>query len=216
MSRFVGLDPATSTGIVALDTEGNVLLAKVLSGSGATTARKIRMLHDEVFRHLKPDDEVCIEGFAMDAHDINKVSSGNNWAARLATDRKVGSFVVAEPSLLKKFVNVSEWIGVKGNKTRLKGPEVKKLVMAAVEVHWGYSAISNDISDAYVLARIAEAVHVVRNGKDIQDYLPYQREVIETILDPVSKKKKAKDKKAAKAIAKINKTKPPIQQASLF
>lgn len=210
------MDPATSTGFVALDTSGNVLLAKVLTGSGSTTARKIRLLHDEVYRHLKPDDEVCIEGFALDSFDTNKVSSGSNWAARLATDRKVGAFIVAEPSLLKKFVNVSEWTGVKGSMTRLKGPEVKKLVMAAVESHWGYSAVSNDISDAYVLARIAEAVFEVRNGRSTQDYLPYQREVIETIMDPVSKKKKAKDKKAAKAIAKVNKTKPPIQQASLF
>lgn len=214
--RFVGVDPATSTGFVALDTDGNVLLAKVLTGSGATTTRRIRLLHDEVFRHLHPDDEVCIEGFALDAFDTNKVSSGNNWAARLATDRKVGAFVVAEPSLLKKFVNVSEWTGVKGKKIRLKGPEVKKVVMAAVETHWGYPAVSNDISDAYVLARIAEAVHDVRNGFSILGYPTYQQEVIQTIMDPDSKKKKAKDKKATKALAKINKSKPPIQQASLF
>lgn len=193
--RFVGIDPATHTGFVALDKDGNLLRAKEITGIKADTPRMIRTLHDEVYRHLLDEDVVAIEGFALDAQDTNKVSSGCNWAARLATDRMIGSFISPRPNQLKKFVNVSEWIGEKGSKTRLKGEAAKKLVIDAVAAHWGYTAATDNIADAYVLARIAKAVYEFRNGiSRLTDYPIYQQEVITAIIEPPSKAKKSKPK----------------------
>lgn len=190
-TRFVGIDPASRTGFVALDLNGKVLLAKEITGSGSTSVRKIRTLANEIFQHLRPNDVVSIEGFALDARDTNKVSSGNGWAARMAVDRVGLTYIVPPPMQLKKFVNVSNWVGEKGSKKRLDGKTVKKLVMAAVYEHWGFKAATDNIADAFVLAKITEAVHKVKNGYPIENYPDYQQEVIIAILNPEKKKKRA-------------------------
>lgn len=187
--RHVGIDPATNTGWVVLDEHGNLLRAKELTGVKSDTPHMIRTLHDEIWRQLQPDDNVAIEGFALDAKDTNKVSSGCNWAARMATDRKVGGFISPRPSQLKKFVDVSEWTGVPGSKKRLPGKAVKKLVIDQVEARWGFKPATDNIADAYVLARIAEAVYDVKNGQVLNCYPEYQQEVIMAIIDPTTVKK---------------------------
>lgn len=196
--RHVGIDPATHTGFVAIGPDGKLIGWIELVGKGETAAARINMIFNEVYRYLKPDDDVCIEGFAMEAKfDTNKVSSGFNWGARLATDRKVGSFISATPNQLKKFVNVSEWEGEPGSKVKLDGKAVKRRVMAAVEDHWGDKPPTENIADAYVLARIGEAVYRVRNGEmTLDDFqLDYQREVIWSIVDPAGYKANEKTKK---------------------
>ena len=187
--RFIGIDPATHTGFVARDQDGTLLRAKEITGVQADTPRMVRTLHDEILRHLKPEDVVSIEGFALDAQDTNKVSSGCNWAARMATDRVIGSFISPRPNQLKKYVNVSEWVGEPGSKKRLKGKAAKQLVVDAVYDHWGYRATTDNIADAYVLSMIAEAVYRVRNGQQLNVYPVYQQEVIMAIIDPSTVKK---------------------------
>jgi crossover junction endodeoxyribonuclease RuvC len=216
--RFVGIDPASHTGFVALDENGEILRVKELTGSGDSDASKMRTLHDEVYRHLKPDDMVAIEDFALDAYDTNRVASGYNHASRMATDRVVGSFMKVGTGQLKKFVNVSEFEGDKGSKTRLKGEAVKRLVIAAVEQHWDFETANNNIADAYVLARIMEAVHVVRNGKSILSYPAYQRDVINYLLDPAAAKaaKKTKSKKSRSNASAAGKRGPKTEQTLLF
>lgn len=189
--RFVGIDPATRTGFVALDPSGSVLKAKEITGAGSTSVRKIRSLANEIYLHLGSQDEVCIEGFALDARDTNKVSSGNGWAARMAVDRAGLKYIEATPGQLKKFVNVSNWIGEKGSKKRLDGKTVKKLVIASVHEHWGFEAVTDNIADAFVLAKIMEAIYKVKNGYPIENYPAYQQEVIMSILHPEKKKKRA-------------------------
>ncbi|MNJ60475.1 hypothetical protein D3C77_562100 [compost metagenome] len=126
--------------------------------------------------------------------DTNKVSTGYNWAARLATDRKVGTFISATPNQLKKFVNVEEWEGEPGSKVRLESKEVKRRVIAAVEEHWGVKPRTENIADAYVLARIAETVCNVKRGQALSCYPKYQQEVIMAIIDPSTVKKPKKPK----------------------
>lgn len=189
--RHVGIDPATHTGFVAIGPDGKLIGWTEFVAKGASPPARINMILNEVYRHLKPDDDVCIEGFAMEAqYDTNKVSSGFNWGARLATDRKVGGFISATPNQLKKFVNVAEWEGEPGSKVKLDGKEVKRRVMAAVESHWGDKPRTDNIADAYVLARIAEAVYNVKRGEELDAYPKYQQEVIMAIIDPAAAKKK--------------------------
>ncbi|MEK5005584.1 MULTISPECIES: hypothetical protein [unclassified Paenibacillus] len=125
----------------------------------------------------------------------------------MATDRKVGGFISATPNQLKKFVNVAEWEGEPGSKVKLDGKEVKRRVMAAVESHWGDKPRTDNIADAYVLARIAEAVYNVKRGEELDAYPKYQREVIMAIIDPGSvKKQKPKPKPKPKTTKRRGKT----------
>lgn len=196
MTRFIGIDPATHTGFVAIGPDGKLIGWTEFVGKGDTPASRINMILNEVYRHLKPDDNVCIEGFAMEAkYDTNKISSGFNWGARLATDRKVGTFISATPDQLKKFANVSQWEGVPGQKVKLSTKAVKRRVIDAVESLWGDRPPTDNIADAYVLARIAEAVNDVKCCADnLGDYPPYQQDVIMAIIDPSTVKKTKKSK----------------------
>lgn len=218
--RFVGLDPATNTGFAALDGNGEVLTAKVLTGTkGGSTERKVMTLHDEVMRHLRPTDAVAVEWFALNARDTNKASSGNNWGARLAAERvcKNGIFISPLPGSVKDFVNVSEWEGEKKTKdnpkgkTRVSGDALKDKVRQGVREHWGLIYESYDINDAIVLAHISRAVWRIRNGVDTyQDYYEYQRIVLFMHCEPekytaLKKKEKSKPKLRTQILKEIEK-----------
>jgi crossover junction endodeoxyribonuclease RuvC len=97
------------------------------------------------------------------------------------------------PNAVKKFVNVSGWEGEVGSKKRLTGPQKKRAVMNATYEHFGFEHKSDNVVDAYILARIALEIWVGR-GCELQLLYPYQAEVIETILNPETKPKKKKAK----------------------
>ncbi|MFC3768311.1 hypothetical protein [Paenibacillus sp. GCM10012303] len=190
---FVGIDPATETGLVEIGEDGKLIGWIELKAIGKTPAARLNDNLNNIYRLLKRDSKVCIEGFALEAKfDTGKVSSGFNWAARLAIDRKVGQFDSATPNQLKNFVSVAEWEPDPerpGRKRKLEGKEVKRRVQAAVEAHWGHKPPTSNIADAYVLARISEALWRLRQGqRELGDYPDYQRDVLHAILDPAGYK----------------------------
>ncbi|MDT2285730.1 hypothetical protein P7H17_05960 [Paenibacillus larvae] len=68
--RFVGIDPSTKTGFVALDQFGNVIKAKELTGINRPDPIRMITLVDEIMDHIQPGDQVFIEGFAHAAKGI--------------------------------------------------------------------------------------------------------------------------------------------------
>lgn len=182
--RFVGIDPSTKTGFVALGPGGEVLRAKELTGiSDADPKRMVTLIH-EVISHVKPRDIICIEGFPFDTQRAMFAGGLHHGIRNELFKRKMPYYEVA-PNAVKKFVNVTGWVGEPGNKRRLKGPEKKKVVMAAVKEHFNFEHKSDNVVDAYILARIAQ--EVCMDGTVLR-YLPkYQAEVIKKVLDPEGK-----------------------------
>jgi crossover junction endodeoxyribonuclease RuvC len=185
--RFVGIDPSTKTGFVALDECGNVLRVKELTGVGDIDPRRMSTLIDEVITHIQPGDVICIEGFPYDTQRA-MFAGGLHWGIRNELfKRKLKYFEVA-PNAVKKFVNVSGWTGEKGSMTRLTGKAKKKAVMDAVILHYGFQSKSDNIVDAYILAQIAQELWIEVNHFRL---LPsYQAEVVQSILCPEPKKTK--------------------------
>jgi crossover junction endodeoxyribonuclease RuvC len=102
--------------------------------------------------------------------------------------RKLPYYEVA-PNAVKKFVEVTGWIGEKGSKERLTGPQKKRAVMKAVFEHYGFEHKSDNVVDAYILARVALEIWNEKNS--LNPFLPtYQAEVIQAILEPPKKKAK--------------------------
>jgi crossover junction endodeoxyribonuclease RuvC len=192
--RFVGIDPSTKTGFVALDTNGDVLRAKELTGVGDKDPRRMITLIDEVVAHLLPGDFICIEGFPYDTQKAMFAGGLHHGIRNEMYKRKLNYYEVA-PNTVKKFVNVSGWEGEKGNKIRLTGPQKKKAVMKAAAEHFGFIHKSDNVVDAYILAEIARCLFHEFNGKPIVKF-SYQQEVIQTIIEPPSKEKKPKKKKS--------------------
>jgi crossover junction endodeoxyribonuclease RuvC len=195
--RFVGIDPSTKTGFVALDEEGEVIRAKELKGVGSEDPKRMSTLIDEVYAHLKPGDIICIEGFPFDTQRAMFAGGIHHGIRNVLYKLKLNYYEVA-PNAVKKYVAVTGWTGEVGSKKRLTGKEKKKAVMEAVQHHFDFEHNSDNIVDAYILAQIAKELWTVCNGvfSPINEgYLPsYQAEVLRSILSPEPKKKEKKVK----------------------
>ncbi|MCM3411482.1 hypothetical protein [Metabacillus litoralis] len=184
--RFVGIDPSTKTGFVALDEHGQVLVQKEITGIGSVDPKRMRTMIVDIMSHIKEDDVIAIEGFGFASQQAVQ-NGGIGWGIRMALDGRKVNYIEVAPNAVKKFVNVSGWTGEKGNKKRLTGPQKKKSVMDAVYQHYGFKHKSDNVTDAYILAQIAMGYFVALETESIS--LPiYQSQVIDTIFNPPKKK----------------------------
>lgn len=177
--RFIGIDPSTKTGFVALDESGQVLRAKELTGVGKEDPKRMVTLIDEVITHVKPNDIICIEGFPYSTQRA-MFAGGLHHGIRNELYKRGLSYYEVAPNAVKKFVNETGWVGEKGSMVRLKDKEKKKAVMKAVYEHFLFEHKSDNVVDAYILARIAQEIWMEKN---VLRLLPsYQAEVIQKIL----------------------------------
>lgn len=188
--RFIGIDPSTKTGFVALDEHGEILTQKEITGIGSVDPKRMRTMIVDVMSHIKEDDVIAIEGFGYASQQAVQ-NGGIGWGIRMALDGRKMNYIEVAPNSVKKYVNVSGWTGEPGSKKRLTGPEKKKAVKNAVMLHFGYSHKSDNVIDAFILAQIALSHFVVQETETIQ-LLNYQAEVIDTIINQPKKKAKAK------------------------
>jgi len=173
--RFVGIDPSTKTGFVALDETGQVLKAKELTGVGAVDPKRMITLIDEIIEHIQKDDFIVIEGFGFASQQAIQLG-GIGWGIRMALARRGFTYTEATPTQLKKFASG-------------KGNTKKDELAVHIYKNFGFEHASDNVRDAYVLAEIALALKLNRVKR------AYQSEVYEAILNPKPKvKKKAKAK----------------------
>ncbi|WP_036718247.1 hypothetical protein [Paenibacillus harenae] len=199
MKRYVGIDPSTTTGFVAMDEQGNVLRQKDLTGVGNADPMRITTLISEIMDHIHPGDVVCIESPATHAKGQGVgFMWGLAYGIRGALFRRGIKYYDVAPTALKKFCDASRHrFDAEGNKL-----DSKAAVADGVYEHFGYTHPSNNVIDAYVLAQIAYAIATPDElGRE-----DYQTEVIETVLKPAHEKKAEKaaanKKKKARAAAK--------------
>lgn len=178
--RFIGLDPSTKTGFVALDENGQVLRAKELTGIGDKDPYRMITLIDEVMAHMQKGDIITIEGFGFATQQGIQLG-GIGWGMRMSLTRRGFKYYEVAPNAVKKFVGVTGFTGEVGNKKRLTGAEKKKAVMKAVKDHYGFSHKSDNVVDAYILAQIARIMYQF-NRPDFIGCPVYQAEVVKSIL----------------------------------
>lgn len=186
--RFVGIDPSTKTGFVVIDEHGQVLREKEITGIGTVDPKRMRTMIIDLMDHIQKDDIIAIEGFGFASQQAVQ-NGGIGWGIRMALDGRKMNYIEVAPNAVKKYVNVSGWVGETGSKKRLTGPEKKKAVKNAVIGHFNYTHKSDNVIDAYILAQIALSHFVVQETDSIQ-IMNYQAEVIDTILNPPKKKAK--------------------------
>ncbi|WP_028589452.1 hypothetical protein [Paenibacillus massiliensis] len=177
MTRFVGIDPSTKTGICILDTNGNVLDAYEIEKEGKDPERMASII-DETISNVEHGDVVAIEGFGFGSGS-GFILGGIGWGMRMELYNRNINYLEVAPSALKKFASG------KGN--------INKDVLA-VEIfkRWEYEHASDNVRDAFVLAQIARAA---RMGTSTTQF---QKDVIQTILAPPEEKAEKKSKKRKK------------------
>lgn len=171
MTRYLGIDPSTKTGIVAIDAAGNVLEAVEVNKTGDDPDRMCRII-DALINLLLPDDILTIEGFSFASKGAFVGQQyGIGWGIRMGLHRAGFSYIEATPSQLKKFATG-------------KGVGKKEDLILPISDRWGFRNKSDNVRDAFVLAQIGRAIH------EPVKLLAYQQDVIEAIRNPKSKKSK--------------------------
>lgn len=122
---------------------------------------------------------ICYEGYAYGSKYRREELGELGCALKLALAFQFPTHVerrihAVAPPTVKKFVTGS-------------GNAHKDKIMLAVFMRWAYEPASNDVADAYTLARIAEALATPEPPE-----LKFQQEVLDTIRNP-PKKTRAKD-----------------------
>ncbi|WP_025720251.1 hypothetical protein [Paenibacillus sp. 1-18] len=176
MTRYVGIDPSTKTGVVILNENGNVeeQLEIVLENGILSSAEQLQEYGREIANYANTPDVVCIEGFSFGSKG-KAVSTqyGIGFAIRFALRDMGIKFIVPTPGQVKKFATGS-------------GSSSKDNMVLPIFKKWGFEHDSDNVRDAFILAQIARSIRL--GGGDTK----YQQEVIQTILaPPVKKKKKA-------------------------
>lgn len=161
--RFVGVDPSTKLGLVILDEAGQVVFEKEIKTTEKQDPQRFIALSESVLLHLQPDDKIMIEGFSYGSKGAGvSTQYGVGWQIRADLVRRGFTYTEVTPSGLKKFASG------KGNtkKDNLVIPIFKK---------WSYESDSDNIRDAYVLARIGMA------QEGLEKLTAYQEDVIKAL-----------------------------------
>ncbi|WP_226000926.1 hypothetical protein [Paenibacillus sp. BJ-4] len=173
MTRYVGIDPSTKTGVCILDADGNVLDALEITADGKDPERMYDIITD-VCENVDYGDVVVIEGFGF-ASQSGFLLGGIGWGIRLNLYERNIKYREAAPSALKKFASG-------------KGNTKKDELAVEIFKRWGFQHGSDNVRDAFVLAKIARSLQMNTNTAKFQD------EVIQAILNPAPKKGKGKVK----------------------
>jgi crossover junction endodeoxyribonuclease RuvC len=152
--RFVGIDPSTFTGFVALDFDGNVIESKVIEGIGKEDPKRMFTMIDRIRDELRKTDVIAIEGFPYASKQAIQLG-GIGWAIRGVLYRSKVDYLDVAPNALKKRVGVTGWEGEKGKKSRLTKDQRKKAVMDGALREFGRFFENDNINDAFVLAHMA-------------------------------------------------------------
>lgn len=112
--RYVGIDPATTTGFVALDEEGNVLVEEDLRGTGkmvpgGISEEQLANLGHSLFNHQKPEDVAVMEN-AAPGTQRGIIMGMIHGVLRYMIHRRKIKPVFLMPNTVKKYVGVTGWI----------------------------------------------------------------------------------------------------------
>lgn len=174
MTRFVGIDPSTKTGIVILNENGEVVTqTEMLLKNGIySTAQELQEYGINIAQFPNTDDLVCIEGFSFGSKGQGvSTQYGVGFSIRFALQNMGIKFLEPTPSQVKKFATG-------------KGNTSKDNMVIPIFKTWKFEHKSDNVRDAFVLAHIARSIRMGTAGTK------YQQEVIQAILAPPEKKKK--------------------------
>lgn len=164
MTRYVGLDPSTQTGIVILDKRGNVVFEKEITTKEKNDPERFIDIRDQVFKRIKKNDKVFIEGFSYGSRGRGvSTQYGVGWVIRTMFVESSIDYIEVTPGQLKKFATG-------------KGNTSKDNMILPIYKRWQYEHNSDNVRDAYVLAQIGRA------ADKFYDTTKFQDEVLKTLF----------------------------------
>lgn len=171
MTRFVGIDPSTKTGLVILDHTGNIIDTMEITSKESDPGRMAAIIN-ETIDNIEPHDVIAIEGFAFGAKgNAVGIQYGLGYGMRIEMYNNCMQYIEVSPTMLKKYASG-------------KGNTKKDELAVHIFKRWGFEHKSDNVRDAFVLAHIARSVRMGTFDTS------YQKEVIQAILAPTESNKK--------------------------
>lgn len=155
--RSMGIDPSTHTGLVLVDSQSGKAMTKALNFPDSKGMYRLELLRNSVQDTLldwQPDIAV-IEGYGYANKYTLALMVEIGVLIRMCLHTSNIPWYIAPPSVLKKYATGS-------------GTAKKPQVAAAVKDRWGFTAPSDDVVDAYVLARLGCDLAVNGVSKDLK------------------------------------------------
>lgn len=161
--RYVGIDPSTVTGLVIIE-NNQVVVETEIKSKIKTDPRRFMDIAYNIVTQLKKGDVVAIEGFSFGSKGQGvSVQYGIGWIIRQELIRNGYKYIEVPPTSLKKFATG-------------KGNTKKEDMVLPVFRKWGYECKTNNIRDAYILAKIAETITTKR------ELLEYEKEALSKLI----------------------------------
>ena len=167
MTVFVGIDPSTKTGLVMLNDKGEAYYKQEikLKNGMNSTAKEIKE-YGKSIAHIIPDGAiVMIEGFSFGSKGKGvSTQYGVGFSIRFALVGRNIPYFEPTPSQVKKFASG-------------KGNTSKDNLIIPLLRHWNFVDPSDNVRDAYILARMSMALK-----KDTL-LTKYQQEVMSNLVE---------------------------------
>ncbi len=182
---FIGLDLSLTTGMVAIDEDDSFNGVK----SWIIKPEK-NMLSDPILRKMSIARQIAVilirPGITKPIIGIEGYSFSK---FGMAESGELGGIVKAElmsvnfeysifpPTSIKKF-------------SCGKGSAKKELMIAAVFKRWAFDTDSNDLADAFAIAKLTRAVYYYKQGDFVDGLTDFQLKLVKNIVDTKIKKVK--------------------------
>lgn len=138
---YIGIDLSTKTGIVQIGEYGNVQLAKEITSNKKDPERMIEIV-ESITEIIEPNSKIAIEGFSYGSRGRGmSFQFGLGYALRIELCKRNIPFLIVTPSQVKKYATG-------------KGNTSKDNMILPIYRNWGFEHNSDNVRDAYVLARI--------------------------------------------------------------
>jgi crossover junction endodeoxyribonuclease RuvC len=161
--RYVGIDPSTKTGLVILNKDGEIINQEEVKSKLKSDPDRFVDLTESILEELHPNDIIAIEGFSYGSSGRGvSTQYGIGWLIRAELFKRGYDYIEVSPSAVKKFATG-------------KGNEKKENMVLPIFKHWQFEHPSDNVRDAYVLARIAMGTHSVTK------LTKYQTEVLDKL-----------------------------------
>ncbi|KQL20477.1 hypothetical protein [Cytobacillus solani] len=159
--RFVGIDPSTKTGLVIIDK--SEIWSKEITTTIENDPERFMDITKQVISPICESDVICIEGFSYGSKGAGvSTQYGIGWLIRAELIRNGYSYYEVSPSSLKKFATG-------------KGNAAKDAMVLPIYKHWGFDHPSDNVRDAFVLAKMAQGL------KGLSTLTKYQIEALEKV-----------------------------------
>lgn len=163
--EYVGVDPSLDTGFVILGDNDEIITEVEVSSKKEKDPQRMMDIASQLVNSINDDSVVVVEGFSYQSKGRGiSFQYGLGWIIRAYFIENNIDYIEAPPAVVKKFATG-------------KGQIKKDNMVLPIYKKWGFENESDNIRDAFVMAKIAQAL----NDVNTTSLVKYQKDALASI-----------------------------------